>query len=812
MLQYYNIKIILKGNCMSNIKQIVCKTCGNSDESLFDRQDSTLICKRCGTLCYDEIAESYYQSGREYYYGINEKDYKKAFEFFEKAALRGHAEAQLMLGSCYEQGFGTEIDYTKAVNWYTKASEQGLAKAKYKAAICYLHGYGVTKNKKKAQELFIEAAEQGDAEIQLQLGYSYISNDSFDFKKDSKKARFWLDKVIGQGTATEQFELAEKYCGRYENTYDTRIIKDFKEAAYWYTKAAENGSAEIKYKVAILYEKGDGVKKNIEQAIFWYTKAAENGSDTALYKLGKLYEKGEGVEKNIEQAIFWYTKAAENEYSLAQCKLGELYEKGEGVEKNIEQAIFWYTKAAENGSDTALYKLGKLYENGEGVEKNIEQATFWYTKAAENVYSRTQYELGELYKKGEDVEKDIEQAIFWYTKAAENRCFDARSDAQYELGRLYEKGEDVEKDIEQAVFWYTKAAENECFKAQYKLGKLYENGEGVEKDLQKAEAWYLKATENGNKEAIEALEQLDQPKMELKKQNFFKRNFFGRYTIAVLALLLLLFDGGKLGKAVYTLTPLGLGEATGIANFGFATTTFTVCTVIIYLIMTLIIKSKSFDKDGFCFAEHVLNTIVCLGIWYAGYGFSCLLVKITWGFRFFTVLAAIIITLIFIVLAFLVVGIYSGFKKYKKNNFQKCFDEISEILNVKFFVSLIMFHIGYAFTFHTAEDASYSFIPLLVLVSGAVFSVFYAIMRIAVFFGWEKNHVTNKMRNSRRKSEKFLLFVMIIMLVVLLKKHDISITGGENATLDMLLSPCFITLPFAIVSQFFAILSLKAKK
>ena len=53
-------------------------------------------------------------------------NYKKAIEWYEKAAEQGDAEAQYNLGVMYENGQGVDVNYKKAIEWYEKAAEQGL--------------------------------------------------------------------------------------------------------------------------------------------------------------------------------------------------------------------------------------------------------------------------------------------------------------------------------------------------------------------------------------------------------------------------------------------------------------------------------------------------------------------------------------------------------------------------------------------------------------------------------------------------------------------------------------------------------------
>ena len=74
-----------------------------------------------------EDAETLFRWGKDYYWGLNgvREDDTKAREYWEQAAIRGHATALYNLGILYEHGEGVSIDYAKALEYYEKADEAG---------------------------------------------------------------------------------------------------------------------------------------------------------------------------------------------------------------------------------------------------------------------------------------------------------------------------------------------------------------------------------------------------------------------------------------------------------------------------------------------------------------------------------------------------------------------------------------------------------------------------------------------------------------------------------------------------------------
>ena len=109
-----------------------------------------------------ELAFGQYALGLCYLrgYGVD-RDVKKAFEWFHKAAEQKYPRAQQKMGNCYKNGFGVEKDKKKAAEWYLrtvkgKGDDSSYRNACYSLANCYKNGFGVEKDKKKAEEWCIK--------------------------------------------------------------------------------------------------------------------------------------------------------------------------------------------------------------------------------------------------------------------------------------------------------------------------------------------------------------------------------------------------------------------------------------------------------------------------------------------------------------------------------------------------------------------------------------------------------------------------------------------------------------------------------
>ena len=90
---------------------------------------------------------------------LENEQYDLAVPLLDEASQRGNAEAQLLLGLCYEDGTGVEQDEEKSSSLYRAAADQNNSKAIYKLAESYVHGRGVTQSRDTAFALIIRCAE-----------------------------------------------------------------------------------------------------------------------------------------------------------------------------------------------------------------------------------------------------------------------------------------------------------------------------------------------------------------------------------------------------------------------------------------------------------------------------------------------------------------------------------------------------------------------------------------------------------------------------------------------------------------------------
>ncbi|KAF9949366.1 hypothetical protein BGZ72_008848 [Mortierella alpina] len=411
------------------------------------------------------------------------QDYRKAAEWYLRAANQGDNYAQNNLGFLYDQGKAVPQDYSKAMEWYLKAASQGNALAQNNIGVMYDKGQGVPQDYARAMEC------QGNADAQNNIGVMYEKGQGVP--QDYTRAMEWYQKAASQGNALNQNNIGVMYDrGR-------GVTQDNAKAAEWYLKAANQGNDHAQNNLGFLYEQGNGVPQDYAKAMEWYLKAANQGNVDAQNNIGVMYDKGQGVTQHYATAMEWYLKAANQGNAHAQNSVGFLYNHGKGVPQDYPTAMEWYLKAANQGNADAQNNIGEMYYNGQGVPQDYAAAMEWYLKAANQGDDNAQNNIGAMYDNGQGVPQDYAAAMEWYLKAANQ----GNGDAQNNLGFLYDQGKAVPQDYSRAMEWYLKAANQGNALAQESVGFLYDQGKGVPQDYRKAKEWYLKAAIQGDADA-----------------------------------------------------------------------------------------------------------------------------------------------------------------------------------------------------------------------------------------------------------------------------------------------------------------------
>lgn len=248
-------------------------------------------------------AEGYYNLSLFFTRGLGVPvDHSKAVSYLRLAAQQspnypppigqprlGVADAEFSLGLRYHEGVGVEKSLPMAIKWYERAVSHGASNAANNLGNLYLNGNGVPRDINKATSLFKYSAEKGDPNAMMAL--SKIMRD----QGNTKMALEWLRRAERTGLLSAQVELQEMEAGG--------TMPDF--------EGSEPGSFD-KHPLQHLFEKltssfvgGDSLPSPLNSKGFHFdlnllNEAAAKGSKTAadLVKAKRHFDSGLSLLKS----------------------------------------------------------------------------------------------------------------------------------------------------------------------------------------------------------------------------------------------------------------------------------------------------------------------------------------------------------------------------------------------------------------------------------------------------------------------------------------------------------------------------------
>ena len=127
----------------------------------------------------------------------------------------------------------------------------------------------------------------------------------------------------------------------------------FLDAFHAWKDASKLGHAEADHRIALLYEKGEGVRGSIAEAVAWHERAAQAGHLEAQYKLALIYRHGVQAGLGPGSAETWRRSSEERLGEKASSLHALIFPHGTAVAKNSEAAFRWAKSAADAGKPGA---------------------------------------------------------------------------------------------------------------------------------------------------------------------------------------------------------------------------------------------------------------------------------------------------------------------------------------------------------------------------------------------------------------------------------------------------------------------------
>ena len=190
---------------------------------------------------------------------------------------------------------------------------------------------------------------------------NYTDNKATPVTGEAAKS---LNTAASAGDAVAQFQLGLSYLEQGRTSEGVELIR----------KAANQKQPAAQYRLAKLYEVGEGVTQDSEIARQLTERAARNGNRIAMHDLALYYAEGRGgVTTELPTAAKWFEKAAERGVVDSQFNLGVLFESGQGLPKSLTDAFVWYSIAASQGDQFAKQRIQVLSANMTPEDLSIAQ-------------------------------------------------------------------------------------------------------------------------------------------------------------------------------------------------------------------------------------------------------------------------------------------------------------------------------------------------------------------------------------------------------------------------------------------------------
>lgn len=158
---------------------------------------------------------------------------------------------------------------------------------------------------------------------------------------DTQKEKLECYKKIENSNSFAQIRL-----GTYYSTKN-----DYKESLKYLNMADENKNLYAKLPLALLYYKGEGVKKDINKS-FELLKESSDIDPIAAFQLSRFYLQGINTKIDNEKGIDLLEFSAQNGVLQAQELLSNVYKQGlYGVAKDQIKYEYWLNKATSNKED-----------------------------------------------------------------------------------------------------------------------------------------------------------------------------------------------------------------------------------------------------------------------------------------------------------------------------------------------------------------------------------------------------------------------------------------------------------------------------
>ena len=149
-----------------------------------------------------------------FYTELVENSPETGISWYEKAAMQGHARAQLILALRYLRGgYNVRKDIPEGMKWLKMAADAGLPEAQYELCTRHLSGDNVPLDRTSAFNLLLSSAKGGDPEAQVALAFFHFGliKEEWPILQNTLEGVYWLTKAAKSGDLNALALLGEYY-------------------------------------------------------------------------------------------------------------------------------------------------------------------------------------------------------------------------------------------------------------------------------------------------------------------------------------------------------------------------------------------------------------------------------------------------------------------------------------------------------------------------------------------------------------------------------------------------------------------------
>lgn len=227
------------------------------------------------------------------------EEYKRqdALKYYRKAAEQGDPKAQIKYGKCLQGCYYTsedKRDYKQAFEWFNKAATQNYTDAFLEVGSCYERERGVTKNLEAAIRWYCKAGDAGNYRGYSSVASVYTSVSSGLYNPAEALVWYRKSESLGNNYVAMDIALYEKISNRADNIQAEKAVK---------IKADK--TEKFRRDIGVMYESRTREYRN-----------ALTGDDLILFDKIAAEEKAKAQQEEHDKwRRIWDSRSSQNSYS-----------------------------------------------------------------------------------------------------------------------------------------------------------------------------------------------------------------------------------------------------------------------------------------------------------------------------------------------------------------------------------------------------------------------------------------------------------------------------------------------------------------